>query len=260
MLTSIAKVLLPMALAAALPSIAAAQNTTIVLVHGAFADSSGWSGVIQRLQDAGFPVVAAANPLRSVGDDTASVAALLHTIDGPIVLVGHSYGGVLISNAARDNPSVKGLVFVAGFAPAEGESALQLTGQFPGSALGPSIVPAALGATGSDLYIRLESFAATFAADVDPAESARMAVTQRPVTDTALNDPSGPPAWVTVPSWFIYGDADLCIPPAALSFMADRAKSMGTTVVPGGSHALMVSHPDEVAAVIEAAAAAAEVQ
>lgn len=255
MLNPLAKILLPIALVAAVPAIAMAENPTIVLVHGAFADSSGWLAVIDQLQAAGYPVVAAANPLRSVADDSASVAALLHSIAGPVVLVGHSYGGVLITNAGRDNPSVKALVYVAGFAPAAGESAQQLSAQFPGSQLGAAIVPAPIGANNADLYIAAAAFPAVFAADVDATVSAYMAVTQRPVTAAALAGASGAPAWENVPSWFIYGDADLCIPPAALAFMANRAGSKQTTVIAGGSHALMVSHPDAVVAVIEAAAA-----
>lgn len=258
MLKPLANILLPLALVGAVPATAKAENATIVLVHGAFADSSGWSAVIDQLQAAGFPVIAAANPLRSVADDSASVAALLHTITGPVVLVGHSYGGVLITNAGRDNPAVKALVYVAGFAPAAGESAQGLSAQFPGSELGAAVVPAPLGAENADLYIAVAAFPAVFAADVDAALGARMAVTQRPVTAAALGGASGAPAWESVPSWFIYGDTDLCIPPAALAFMADRAGSKQTTVIAGGSHALMVSHPDAVAAVIEAAAAATQ--
>ena len=258
MIASFAKALVPLALATALPSLAAAETPTIVLVHGAFADSSSWAAVIDRLTADGYPVIAAANQLRSVPDDAASVAALLQTIEGPVVLVGHSYGGVVISNAAQGNPEVKGLVYVSAFAPETGESAFQLTGQFAGSALGASVIPAPLGSENADLYIAADKFRAIFAADLPEAETARMAATQRPVTQAALTGASGAPAWKTLPSWFVYGDADQAIPAAALAFMAERAQPKDTVVVAGASHALLVSQPDAVVAVIEKAAKATE--
>jgi pimeloyl-ACP methyl ester carboxylesterase len=251
---SLAKTLLPLAFGAALPVLAAAETPTIVLVHGAFADSSSWSAVIDHLQADGYAVIAAANPLRSVPEDSASVAALLGTIQGPIVLVGHSYGGVLISNAARDNAQIKALVYVSAFAPDEGESAFQLTGQFPGSLLGAAVLPAPLGGDNADLYISADQFHAVFAADLPQTVADRMAVTQRPVTQAKLTGASGAPDWKTLPSWFVYGDADMAIPAAALGFMADRAQSLHTVVVAGGSHALLQSDPDAVVAIIEEAA------
>jgi pimeloyl-ACP methyl ester carboxylesterase len=256
MLKPFAKILVPMALAAGLPAIAAAQSPTIVLVHGAFADSSSWGPVIDQLQGDGYAVIAAANPLRTVPGDSASVAALLGTVEGPIILVGHSYGGVLMTNAALGNAQVKGLVYVSAFAPDKGESAFQLTSQFPGSLLGGAVLPAPLGSENADLYIAGDKFRAVFAADLPEAETARMAVTQRPVTQAALTGASGEPAWKTLPSWFVYGDADQAIPAAALAFMADRAQSLHTVVVPGASHALLVSDPEAVVAVIEEAATA----
>jgi pimeloyl-ACP methyl ester carboxylesterase len=256
MLKPFAKILVPMALAAGLPAIAAAQSPTIVLVHGAFADSSSWGPVIDQLQGDGYAVIAAANPLRAVPGDSASVAALLGTVEGPIILVGHSYGGVLMTNAALGNAQVKGLVYVSAFAPDKGESAFQLTSQFPGSLLGGAVLPASLGSENADLYIAGDKFRAVFAADLPEAETARMAVTQRPVTQAALTGASGEPAWKTLPSWFVYGDADQAIPAAALAFMADRAQSLHTVVVPGASHALLVSDPEAVVAVIEEAATA----
>jgi pimeloyl-ACP methyl ester carboxylesterase len=252
----IMSLLLPAIIAVSGPSLAEVPLPTIVLVHGAFADSSGWSSVIDHLQGDGYSVIAAANPLRAVTEDSASVAALLGTIKGPIILVGHSYGGVLITNAASGNPQVKGLVYVSAFAPDKGESAFQLTGQFAGSALGASVLPAPLGGENADLYIALDQFRAVFAADLPEAETALMAVTQRPVTQAALTGASGEPAWKTLPSWFVYGDADQAIPAAALAFMADRARSLHTVVVPGASHALLVSDPEAVVAVIEEAATA----
>lgn len=235
----------------------AQQKPTIVLVHGAFAESSSWNGVLSKLTAKGYPVVAAANPLRSPAIDAASVASLVKSINGPVVLVGHSYGGTVITNAANDASNVKALVYVAAFAPEQGETAAELSGRFPGGTLGTALAPAvALGDGGKDLYIRPDKFHAQFAADV-PAKDARlMAATQRPITEAALTEASGAAAWKTIPSWFAYGTKDLNIPEVALKFMADRAKSKETVVVKGASHVLMVSHPDAIATLIEHAATA----
>jgi pimeloyl-ACP methyl ester carboxylesterase len=232
---------------------------TVVLVHGAFAESASWNGVIPALLAAGFPVVAAANPLRGVGSDAAYVAGVLAGIPGPIVLVGHSYGGMAISGAAAGNGNVRALVYVAGFAPDAGESAADLAGRFPGGTLGETLAPIALSGGGSDLYIQQEKFHAQFAADLPAAEAALMGVTQRPVTDAGLNDPfdpAGTPAWKTIPSWFVYGELDKNIPAAAHAFMAERAGAKQTVEVPGSSHVVMVSHPRVVAETILAAVAA----
>lgn len=230
---------------------------TIVLVHGAFAESSSWNGVLTTLIVRGYPVVAVANPLRGVKSDADYVAGAMKGIDGPIVLVGHSYGGSVISNAAKGNDNVKALVYVAAFAPEAGETAAELSARFPGSTLGPTLAPpVALSDGGKDLYILQDKFRAQFAADVSSMEAKLMAGTQRPITEGALNERSGSPAWKSVPSWFIYGDRDLNIPPAAQSFMAKRAGSRETVVVNGASHVVMVSHADAVAKVIEHAAAA----
>ena len=247
--------------AAALAPMAQAQNRaaparpTIVLVHGAFADSSSWNGVIKILERDGYTVIAAANPLRSVRSDADSVAGLLKTIDGPVVLVGHSYGGSVISEAAEGASNVKALVYVSAFAPDEGESALGLTGKFPGSTLPPTLAPPVkLSGGGNDLYILQAKFHDQFAADVPLADAKLMAAGQRPVADTALGEASTAPAWKHVPAWFIYGDADKNIPPVTLKFMADRAKSRGTVVVKGASHVVMVSNAPVVASMIERAA------
>jgi pimeloyl-ACP methyl ester carboxylesterase len=241
---------------AALPAAAqpADAKPTIVLVHGAFADSSSWAPVIERLKAHGFRVRAAANQLRSLSSDTDSVAALLKTIKGPVVLVGHSYGGMVISSAAKAG-DVRALVYVAAFAPETGESALALTGKFPGSQIGDAIAPAPI-AGGVDLYIQREKFHDVFAQDVGELRAGLMWETQRPATQAALSDGAGgDAAWKSIPSWFVYGDSDHCIPPAAHAFMAARAKAKDTVVVKGASHVVMLSHPDEVAKVIEAAAA-----
>jgi pimeloyl-ACP methyl ester carboxylesterase len=232
------------------------SDITVVLVHGAFAESASWSGVITRLRRAGHPTVAAANPLRSLSGDAASVSDLLGSIAGPVVLVGHSYGGAVISNAANGHPNVRALVFVAAFAPVEGESILELSGRLPGSTLGDTLAPVPLGDGTTDLYIRQDRFHDQFAADVPAEEAAVLAATQRPLRDVALNENSGPPAWPSLPSWFVFGDDDRNIPVAMHREMAERAGSKGTLELPGVSHALTVSRPAEVAEVIGNAIAA----
>lgn len=229
---------------------------TVVLVHGAFADSSSWNGVVTILKRDGYNVVAAPNPLRGVRADADVVADVIKSISGPVVLVGHSYGGSVISEAAEGQANVKGLVYVAAFAPDAGEAALELTGKFPGSTLPPTLAPPVkLTSGGNDLYIQQARFHDQFAADVPVAQAQLMAAGQRPVAEAALKEASTAPAWKTVPSWFIYGDADKNIPPVALGFMAERAKSRQTVVVKGASHVVMVSHAPEVASMIERAAA-----
>jgi pimeloyl-ACP methyl ester carboxylesterase len=243
-------------LSAAVSAHAADAKPTIVLVHGAFAESSSWNGVIDDLLKDGYPVIAAANPLRSVAGDAAYVTAILKTIPGPVVLVGHSYGGMVISGAADGQANVKALVYVDGFAAEPGESALELSMKFPGSTLGPALAPPVpLPDGGQDLYIAMDKYQAQFAADVPPAMSRLMAPAQRPATQAALSEKATVAAWKTIPSWSIYGSADRNIPPAALAFMAERAKSRKTIVLNGGSHVTMVSHPKEVAAIIKEAAA-----
>ena len=229
---------------------------TIVLVHGAFAESSSWNGVIVELNKQGYRTIAAANPLQSVKGDAATVSALIRSLHGPVVLVGHSYGGPVITEAANGNANVIALVYVAGFAPDTGESSLSLSGQFPGSTLGNAIEPVARSDGGQDLYIRPDKFHEQFAADVPAAQARLMSETQRPVTDSALAEPSGTASWKKIPSYAIYGSADRNIPPAVMEFMAERAHAVKTVVVDGASHAVMVSHPDEVAKMIEEAASA----
>jgi len=231
---------------------------TIVLVHGAFADSSSWEGVTRLLLAEGYPVIAAANPLRGLQSDADYVANILNSIEGPVVLVGHSYGGMVISNAVQNNDNVQALVYIDAFAPDAGESAFALSTLFPGSTLGDALAPVALPDGLTDLYIQPEKFHTQFAADVPEDETRWMAATQRPVTDAALNEVSGEPAWKTIPSWFIYGDADLNIPPAVIEFMAERADAWETVVVEGGSHVVMISHPDAVANLIKKAATEVE--
>lgn len=231
------------------------HKPTVVLVHGAFADSSSWNGVIRHLQSDGYRVIAAPNELRSVKGDAAEVNSLVRSISGPVVLVGHSYGGPVISEAATGLQNVKALVYVAAFAPDVGESAAELAGRFPGSTLGPALAPpVSLADGGKDLYIDQDKFRAQFAADVPAAQAKLMAVGQRPITDAALHEASTSAAWKTIPSWFVYGTADLNIPPAAQAFMAKRAHAKDVEVIKGASHVVMVSHPDAVARLIETAA------
>ncbi|WFP65805.1 alpha/beta hydrolase [Mesorhizobium sp. WSM4904] len=229
---------------------------TIVLVHGAFAESSSWNAVIADLNKDGYTAIAAANPLRSVAGDAAAVSAVVRSISGPVVLVGHSYGGPVITEAANGKNNVKALVYVAGFAPETGESSLTLSAKFPGSTLGDALLPVTQPDGGQDLYIRSEKFHEQFAADVPSTEASLMAATQRPVAKAALAEPSGVASWKTIPSYAIYGSADRNIPPAVMKFMAERAHAVKTVVVEGASHAVMVSHPNEVAALIEEAASA----
>lgn len=246
-----------LALAMPLAASAQAQKPTVVLVHGAFIDASSWSGVIKHLHAKGYVVVAAANELRSVRGDAASVNSLLKSIQGPVVLVGNSYGGSVISEAASGLDNVKALVYVAAFAPDAGESVSDLAGRFPGSSLGPAFAPAVeLADGGKDLYLLQDKFHTYFAADVPAAQAQLMAAGQRPITAAALNEKNTSAAWKTIPSWSVYGSADLCIPPPALAFMAERAHSRRTVVIKGASHVVMVSHPAEVAMLIEQAAQA----
>jgi pimeloyl-ACP methyl ester carboxylesterase len=232
------------------------QRPTIVLVHGAFAESSSWNPVISRLVSRGYPVVAAANPLRGIRSDAADLSAIVRSIPGPVVLVGHSYGGSVISTAAHGAPNVKALVYVAGYAPEVGESASDLAARFPGGTLGEALAPPVqLASGGADLYILPARFWRQFAADVPESEAVVMAVTQRPVLESALSEDATAAAWKTIPSWFIYGSLDRNIPRTAHNFMARRAAARESVEVDGASHVVMQSHPAAVAGLIERAAA-----
>ena len=230
------------------------EKPTIVLVHGAFAESSSWDPVVAQLNRDGYRVIAAANPLRGVASDAAAVSRIVKSVHGPVVLVGHSYGGPVITEAATGNANVTALVYVAAFAPDVGETSLSLSAKFPGSTLGTSLTTVALPGGDEDLYIQTDKFRAQFAADVPAAKAALMAASQRPVTLSALGEPSRIASWKTLPSYVIYGTADRNIPAAVMKFMAERARARDTVAIAGASHALMVSHPAEVAAMIEEAA------
>ncbi|MEU8424126.1 alpha/beta hydrolase [Micromonospora sp. NPDC048835] len=231
---------------------------TIVLVHGAFADSSSWNGVIANLRRRGYPVIAVANPLRGVQEDAAYVRSVLDAIDGPVVMAAHSYGGAVMTEAADGAANVKALVFVASISPDVGESVLALTMKYPGSQLGTAIkmVPFRLsdGSTGMDQYIYQDKFPAVFAADVAPDVAELMAVTQRPATEHAQSGSVTKAAWKTIPSWTLVSTQDQGIPPDLQRFMAERAGS--TTIEVEASHAVAVSQPGPVADFIDTAARA----
>lgn len=231
------------------------QKPTIVLVHGAFAESASWNGVIERLQAKGVRAVAAANPLRSLSGDARYVRDLIASIGGPVVLVGHSYGGLVITEAASRNDAVVGLVYASAFAPDTGESAFSLSTSAPGSTLGEALAAYPVATGGNEFAIRPDAFHQQFAADVAENEAALMAATQRPVTEAALSEglPTDRPAWKDIPSWHVFGDEDRNIPVAVFRAGAARAGSRGTTEVAGASHAISVSQPDAVVATIAAA-------
>ena len=231
---------------------------TVILEHGAFADASSWDGVITDLRRDGYPVIAAANPLRGPASDAVSLRALIEHVNGPVILVGHSYGGSVISEAAAGEKNVKALVYVAAFLPEPGESALQLTNLYPGSTLPATLDPVPFtnpdGTTGTDLYIQQDKFPHQFAADVPADQAALMAETQRPIAQSALEEKATVAAWKTIPSWDVVTTQDLNIPLAAQEFMAKRANAHVTKVA--ASHSVAVSHPGVVADVIERAARA----
>jgi pimeloyl-ACP methyl ester carboxylesterase len=212
--------------------------------------------VISELQQDGYRIIAAANPLRSLASDGDYVARLVKSIPGPVVLVGHSYGGEVITVAAVGATNVKALVFVAGLAPETGESAASLGDRFPTGTLGQTLTKPVSQENGAgDVYIDQEKYWAQFAADVPKAAAMQMAATQRPITAEALAEPSAAPAsWKTIPSWFIYGSLDKNIPATLHAFMAKRAAAKEAIEIKGSSHVVMVSHPHAVAQMIRRAA------
>lgn len=232
------------------------MKPTIVLVHGAFAESAVWNGVIRRLHNTGHRVIAAPNPLRTLTSDAAAVSDLLASIQGPIVLVGHSYGGAVITNAARGHTGIKALVYVAGLAPEAGETTPDLLGKYPGATLGEHLYEVPLADGTADVYVHQNAYHQHFCADVSAEQAALDAAAQRPFNTAALNEASGEPAWRTTPSWFIFPELDLAIPAQTARFMAQRADARAVVEVPGASHALPASRPDAVADCILAAAAA----
>lgn len=234
---------------------------TLVLVHGAWADGSSWNEVTRRLQHEGYTVNAIPNTLRSIAADAAYVANFLKSVDGPIILVAHSYGGAVITNAALGNPNVKALVYIDAFVPDQGESPFQLvnipppTGQSKSCVAGDSATTFnAVTYPGApqgdvDLYIKPELFPTCFADDLHPRQAGLLAASQRPVTLSALLEASGKPAWKTIPSWYLVGTTDKVIPPYLQEFMAKRANA--NISHSRASHVSMLSEPDDVADLIE---------
>jgi pimeloyl-ACP methyl ester carboxylesterase len=235
-----------------------AGAATVVLVHGAFADASSWNGVVERLQAEGVPVTATANPLRGVAIDSAYVASLVNQIDGPVLLVGHSYGGAVITNAATQAKNVVGLVFVAAFAPEEGELLGEAEAASKDSVLNSALVPlhypaADGGEPAVEFAINPARFQDTFAADLPAEEAAVLAATQRPVAELAFSEPTGVPAWKELPSWAVVATGDKAAGTDVIQSMARRAGATITEV--DGSHVIMISQPQAVTDVILDAAA-----
>jgi pimeloyl-ACP methyl ester carboxylesterase len=234
---------------------------TVVLVHGAFADASSWNGVVERLQAAGMQVAAPPNPLRGIAEDSAYIASFLGQIPGPVLAVGHSYGGAVITNAAADAQNVVGLVYVAAFAPAEAETLGDAEGASRDSVLLSALVPLQYptgdgAGKATEFAIDPAKFHDAFAADLPPERTAVMAATQRPIAESAFSEPSGPPAWKTKPSWAVVATGDKAAGTDVVRSMAERA---GATITEAeGSHVIMVSKPETVAGVIQTAAAAVD--
>src|SRR4051794_1834540 len=237
---------------------AAPKKPTVVLVHGAFADASGWGGVITRLEKRGYPVIAPPNPLRGVSADAAYLRTFLSTISGPIVLVGHSYGGMVITNAATGNPNVKALVYVAAYAPDAGDSVSSLAALGHQGEISPTTLtfrpfPQADGTMGTEAYISLDVFHRIFCADLTRKKARQMALSQRPAAVAVLGEPSGLPAWKTIPSWYELPTKDRAIGTDVERAMAKR---MGAhiTRVKGASHVVFISHPKATTRIIVTAA------
>jgi pimeloyl-ACP methyl ester carboxylesterase len=234
------------------------ETPTVVLVHGAFADASSWNGVVELLLAKGVRVVAPANPLRGIAHDSAYIAGVLEQIPGPVLAVGHSYGGAVLTNASTNAENVVGLVYVAAFAPDEGERLGEIEEGSKDSVLTTALVPLQYptgnnGETALEFAIDPEKFHDVFASDVPDAESDAMAAAQRPVAELAFSEQNGVPAWKTLPTWAVVATGDRAAGTDAVRSMAERADATITEVE--ASHVVMVSHPQEVADVIETAAA-----
>lgn len=233
------------------------MSPTIIFVHGAYAESASWDGVLDRLAGDGHRLIAFANPLRGLASDTALLTDLVRSVDGPVVLVGHSYGGAVLTGVPADAGDIAAAVYVGAFALATGESPGDASALVPGSTLGETQVLVSLAGGGTDTYIDQERYHHQFCADLPAVKAARMAVTQRPVTVAALSEPLGGPAlWETVPSFFVFGGQDRNIPVGAHRIMAERAGARRTVEIPGASHVVGISHPDELTALVREAASA----
>jgi pimeloyl-ACP methyl ester carboxylesterase len=231
-------------------------SPTVVLVHGAFADSSGWGGVIQRLTAAGVPAQAIANPLRGISADAAYVASALAQVPGPVLAVGHSYGGAVLTNAAARAGNVVGLVYVAAFAPDEGEKLLEIENGSTDSVLDTALVerqyPTGQGTeTLGEFSIDPAKFHDVFAADLPADQAALMAATQRPVSALGFVEPNGPPAWKTLPSWAVVATGDHAAGSDVVRSMAQRAGATITEVE--ASHVVLISQPQTVTDVVRQA-------
>ena len=227
---------------------------TVVFVHGAFADSSSWTGVLERLQANNVQVVAAANPLRGISIDSAYVASVFDQIEGPVLAVGHSYGGAVISNAATGAGNIVGLVFVAAFAPDEGERLGEVTGTSKDSVLNSALVPHQYptgNGTATEFSIDPAKARDAFAADLSDKQAAIIGTIQRPVSELAFSEPSGVPAWKTLPSWAVVATSDRAAGTDVVRAHAERAGATITEV--DGSHVIMISKPEVVAEVIQSA-------
>jgi pimeloyl-ACP methyl ester carboxylesterase len=257
-----ATVLAPAASAHTAASAAAATGPkpTIVLVHGAWADASSWTPVIERLQKAGYTVDAPPNPLQGLTYDSAYIRSYLKQIKGPVILVGHSYGGAVITDAATGDKSVRALVYIAGWAPAKGETVLGLIGsklgqEIPALPVIKTSYPELGGGTGVDLTINPAKYPHFFVDNELPAyESAALAAEQRPLSLNALDEASSAPAWKTIPSWYMVADRDRAIAPNLERFMAARMHAH--TIDVNGPHLLMLTNPGAVTSLIEQAATA----
>ena len=233
------------------------MDLTIIFAHGAYADSSSWNDIIRPLAADGHRIIAWANPLRGIATDAVALTSLVRSLDGPIVLVGHSYGGAVLTNVDIAAGEIIALVYVAGFALKAGESPAGASALAPGSTLADTLMRTPLDDGGADTYIAPDKFHRQFAADLPASRAALMAVTQRPVTEAALLEASGElPLWRSVPSWFIFGDSDRNIPVGAHRVMAERASAKRTVEIPGASHVVGISHADKAAQIIRQAARA----
>lgn len=256
-LAILALILVPAYVVAAKSDTGFTQKPSIVLVHGAWADGSSWSGVIDRLQDQGYTAYALANPLRGLASDSAYLKSFLATITGPIILVGHSYGGAVITNAATGNANVKALVYIDAFAPDQGESLEALASAPPPPGQNPSCIDpnhsfnAVPFNGGVDLYLKPSIFPSCFANDLPVDKAAVLASEQRPLALSVFGEKTGVPAWKTIPSWYLVGKLDLAIPPYAQLFMAQRAHA--TIAYANAAHTAMISHPEAVTSLIEQA-------
>jgi pimeloyl-ACP methyl ester carboxylesterase len=233
-------------------------NPTVVLVHGAFADASGFAGVIRELQSQGVEVRAPMNPLRGLAFDADAIARYTTSIDGPVLLAGHSYGGAVISQAASAVKDATGLVYLSAFALDEGESCASVLGQFPPSLLASTSIPSPYDAPGAaggpDLLIKIADFQRTFCADLPDDLAATMAVSQRPLSAAALTEQATMAGWKRLPSWYMVSEHDNALPPDAQRFMASRAEALTESV--DGSHAAYIARPDVAAGLILKALAA----